>query len=91
VVQGDVLVPETLTAAMQGVRVVYYLVHSLAGGSNFSERDMRAARNCAAAALAAGVDLARKPPIFPRIWFLAMKLGMRFVKQACQSRSSGLQ
>lgn len=56
VVQGDVLVPETLTAAMQGVRVVYYLVHSLAGGSNFSERDMRAARNCAAAALAAGVE-----------------------------------
>lgn len=56
VVQGDVLVPETLTAAMRGVRVVYYLVHSLAGGSNFSERDMRAARNCAAAARAAGVE-----------------------------------
>lgn len=56
VVQGDVLAPETLTAAMQGVRVVYYLVHSLAGGSNFSERDMRAARNCAAAARAAGVE-----------------------------------
>ena len=56
VVQGDVLAPETLAAAMKDVSVVYYLVHSLASGSNFSERDNRAARNCASAARAAGVQ-----------------------------------
>ena len=40
---------------MQGVNAVYYLVHSLGGGGDFSERDLLAARNCAEAAKAAGV------------------------------------
>lgn len=56
VVQGDVLQPETLTAALSGVRVVYYLVHSLGGGGDFFDRDLQAARNCATAARAAGVE-----------------------------------
>ena len=56
VVPGDVLKPETLAAAMAGVREVYYLVHSLGGGSDFSQRDLAAARNCGAAARAAGVE-----------------------------------
>ncbi|MSR33182.1 MAG: SDR family oxidoreductase [Phycisphaerales bacterium] len=55
VVQGDVLQPETLAPAMRGVHIVYYLVHSLSGGSNFSARDISAARNCALAAKQAGV------------------------------------
>ncbi len=52
---GDVLDAASLTEAMRGVRVVYYLVHSLGGGADFSERDIEAAQNCARAAHAAGV------------------------------------
>src|SRR5512135_436140 len=55
-VQGDMLPPESLFAAMRDVHAVYYLVHSLGGGSDFSERDLKAARNCAGAAKAAGVE-----------------------------------
>ena len=56
VAQGDMLRPDSLFAAMQGIHVVYYLVHSLGGGSDFSERDLVAARNCANAAKSAGVE-----------------------------------
>ncbi len=56
VVRGDLLQPETLADAMRGVRVVYYLVHSMGGGSDFLEMDLTAARNCAGAARAAGVE-----------------------------------
>ena len=44
-VSGDVLQPQSLLAAMQGVNAAYYLVHSLGGGSDFSERDLLAARS----------------------------------------------
>ena len=53
--QGDMLQPDSLAAAMRDVWVVYYLVHSLGGGNDFSERDLAAARNCAQAARTAGV------------------------------------
>jgi len=53
---GDLLQPDSLVAAMRGVQVVYYLVHSLGGGSDFSERDLMAARHCASAAKSAGVE-----------------------------------
>jgi uncharacterized protein YbjT (DUF2867 family) len=53
---GDVLQPETLGSAMQGVQAAYYLVHSMAGGSGFHQRDLTAAANFAAAARAAGVE-----------------------------------
>jgi uncharacterized protein YbjT (DUF2867 family) len=49
-VQGDVLEPQSLGAAMRDVDAVYYLIHSLGSGSDFTERDTMAARNCAAAA-----------------------------------------
>ena len=57
IVVGDVLVPETLPAALEGVEVAYYLVHSMGrgGGGDFAERDRRAAENFAAAASDAGV------------------------------------
>lgn len=55
IVRGDVLSPESLPKAMEGIEAVYYLVHSLAGGSSFAELDAQAARNCAEAARAAGV------------------------------------
>jgi uncharacterized protein YbjT (DUF2867 family) len=54
-VPGDVLQPESLAAAMRDIWVAFYLVHSLGGGIDFSERDLAAARNCARAAEAAGV------------------------------------
>ena len=56
IVAGDVLKPETLGPAMAGVSVAYYLVHSLAAGHDFHERDMRAATAFGEAAMAAGVE-----------------------------------
>jgi len=55
--RADVLEPETLGPALEGVEVAYYLVHSMGRGSDgdFAERDQRAAENFAAAAAAAGV------------------------------------
>jgi uncharacterized protein YbjT (DUF2867 family) len=54
-IEGDVLRPESLTAAMDGAMAAYYLVHSLGAGADFSERDVQAARNFGTAAKAAGV------------------------------------
>lgn len=54
-VQADALAPETLPAALAGVDVAYYLVHSMAAGRNFGQIDLQAARNFAQAAAAAGV------------------------------------
>lgn len=55
VVQGDALDAATLTAAMEGIDVVYYLVHSIGTGGSFSESDRIAASNTARAAADAGV------------------------------------
>jgi len=55
VVRGDLLATDSLAPAMEGVDVVYYLVHSLGGGREFLERDLRAARRCAQAAREEGV------------------------------------
>lgn len=52
---ADVLEAGTLAAAMEGVDVAYYLVHSMASGADFAELDRRAARNVAEAAADAGV------------------------------------
>jgi uncharacterized protein YbjT (DUF2867 family) len=56
VVRGDVLDERTLGAALAGIEVAYYLVHSLGGGHNFEQRDLRAARAFGQAARAAGVQ-----------------------------------
>lgn len=55
VVPGDVLEPESLTAAMSGVHSAFYLVHSMDASGSFEELDRRAALNFAKAARAAGV------------------------------------
>ena len=39
---GDVLSPGTLREVLAGVDTAYYLVHSMSGGPNFHELDMRA-------------------------------------------------
>ena len=54
-VAADALRPETLAAALQGVDVAYYLVHSMAAGRGFGALDREAARNFGTAAAAAGV------------------------------------
>lgn len=52
---GDVQRPETLPAALTGVDVAFYLIHSLDEGRDFHERDVAAAHNFAHAACSAGV------------------------------------
>lgn len=55
VVQGDVLERPSLDAAMRGVDVAYYLVHSMGAPGSFEAADRQGASNFAAAAKAAGV------------------------------------
>ena len=55
VVVGDALDPQTLTEALTGVDIAYYLIHSMSRGPKFHEVDMRAARAFGLAAKEAGV------------------------------------
>jgi uncharacterized protein YbjT (DUF2867 family) len=55
VVAGDVLDRPSLDAALRGVDVAYYLVHSMSSTGSFEETDRQAARNFSEAAKAAGV------------------------------------
>ena len=56
-VVADALQPESLAAAMEGIDVAYYLIHSMsASGGDFQKRDWLAARNFAVAAQQAGVN-----------------------------------
>ena len=54
-VAADALRPESLAAALHGVDVAYYLVHSMAAGRDFGRLDLEAASHFAAAAAQAGV------------------------------------
>ena len=54
-VEGDVLRPETLRPAMEGVAAVYYLVHSIGSGRDFEEQDLAGGRHSAKAAKEQGV------------------------------------
>ncbi len=56
VIQGDALIPESLTSAFSGVSVAYYLIHGMQGGKVNAERDMNVARNFAYAAENANID-----------------------------------
>ncbi len=56
VVRGDVFEPQSLTEALAGVDVAYYLVHSLGTATaDLEEQERAAARNFAEAARVAGV------------------------------------
>ena len=55
-VGGDVLDPDSLVAALDGVRCAYYLIHSMGSDAGFEEQDRVAAGNFADAARAAGVE-----------------------------------
>ena len=53
---GDVLEPESLAPALEGIEAAYYLVHSMgAGEDKFVELDKRGAENFGSAAARAGV------------------------------------
>jgi len=54
-IEGDVLWPDSLSQAMRGAEVAYYLIHSLGAGADFHERDVAAACNFGSAAKEAGV------------------------------------
>ncbi|WP_277542548.1 NAD(P)H-binding protein [Haloarcula laminariae] len=56
VAAGDLLDPGSFEHALADADAAYYLVHSMRAGSDYAERDRRAARNFRAAADAAGVD-----------------------------------
>ena len=53
--EADALKPDTLAAALSGIDVAYYLVHSMAAGRDFGRLDLEAAGNFARAAADAGV------------------------------------
>src|SRR5688500_1044130 len=54
-VSGDVLDATSLTSAVRGIDVAYYLVHSMGAGRGFETRDRQAAANFAEACRDAGV------------------------------------
>ena len=56
IIEADALKPETLSKALAGVSIAYYLVHSMASGRHFGQLDLEAASNFAAAAALAGVQ-----------------------------------
>ncbi len=56
IVAGDVLQPDSLVPAMQGVSAAYYLIHSMSSGSDFHQLDLTAAHNFGTAAQSAGVE-----------------------------------
>jgi uncharacterized protein YbjT (DUF2867 family) len=54
-VAGDVLDAPSLTSALRGIDVAYYLIHSMGDGRDFEARDRQAATNFADACRVAGV------------------------------------
>lgn len=56
VARADVTVESSLPAALDGMEVVYYLVHSMSAGNEYHHLDMLSARNLSNAAAKAGVQ-----------------------------------
>ena len=56
VAKGDLDDAESLTAAFEGVDVVYYLVHSMGTSADFESSELQAAHNVVTAAKTAGVQ-----------------------------------
>jgi uncharacterized protein YbjT (DUF2867 family) len=55
VVQGDVVHPDSLEGMGHDVEVAYYLIHAMAGGEGFREREQDGARNFAQLATREGI------------------------------------
>lgn len=56
VVGGDILDPSAVRAAMDGIRVAYFLVHALGSSGHFEAQETAGAANFAKAAAEAGVE-----------------------------------
>jgi uncharacterized protein YbjT (DUF2867 family) len=56
VVQGDVTIPSTLHAALEGVHTAYYLIHNMTHGHGYTELELESARTFTSAAEEAGVE-----------------------------------
>lgn len=56
VYEGDLLDPETIPPALEGIDAVYYLVHSMKSGGEFEELDRKLAANVRDAASEAGTE-----------------------------------
>lgn len=56
VVEADLLDADSLDGVFDGIEAAYYLVHSMAAGGDFHDRDRRAAENFAGAASDADVE-----------------------------------
>jgi len=54
-IEGDTFQPAALRAALDGVDVAYYLIHSMGAGDDFEKLDRRSAENFRDACVAAGV------------------------------------
>lgn len=56
VIQGDVTIPSTLPAALEGVQTAYYLIHNMTYGHGYTSLELDSARAFASAAKDAGID-----------------------------------
>ena len=56
VVQGDVMVPSTLPAALDGVHTAYYLIHNMTSGKGYTSRERSGAGTFVEAAAQAGLE-----------------------------------
>jgi uncharacterized protein YbjT (DUF2867 family) len=56
VAHGDIILPDLLHQAMQGVFTAYYLIHNMTSGPGYFEKEVDSARKFASAARAAGVQ-----------------------------------
>jgi uncharacterized protein YbjT (DUF2867 family) len=56
VIEGDLLEPDSLPAAMEGISTAYYLVHGAKGRQIYAERDREAAQNFMTSSEQAGVE-----------------------------------
>ncbi len=56
VARGDLLASGDLASSLAGARAAFYLVHAMAGGADFHERDLEAARRFGSAAREAGLS-----------------------------------
>src|SRR6266542_4069557 len=56
VVRGDVTIPSTLHAALEGVHTAYYLIHNMTHGHGYTSLELESARNFAKAAEIANIQ-----------------------------------
>jgi uncharacterized protein YbjT (DUF2867 family) len=54
--QGDVMEPSTLAPALKDIETAYYLIHNMASGRGYTERELEGARNFARVAEYVGVQ-----------------------------------